>query len=823
MTKQAVFLIIFLTALFSQAQTIENWIADNEKIPVEKIYIHTDSEDYFIGDTVWFKVYLTDSRSGKLIPSPENLYVSFYDESGTPVLQLVLLCVNGQASGSFAITGNMKPGNFLLQAYTNYLFNFTPNSHFYKHFTVSRVSGLSRSSVVKYRSENMVADISFHPEGGVLLENTSNLVAFKAISKLGYGVNARGTVKDEKGTVVTTFSTDYKGMGLFFLTPEAGKTYWATVEGFPSYRYKFETSKVGVKIQLVNHTSKEVILNVVANSEEFSDEVFYIANMYRGEVLFYQTFNMDGTNKVFKFENSALKPGINKLVLLDKSLIPISERLLFSRNYELNNLSIEKNADVYDNRDEIQLMIIDEKYLNVSDFSNLSVSVVHEFTVPENGFSKNILSHLLIDSEINGFVESSSDLFIDTEVSSEAKLRLVMLTHGHGNYFWNTAPQKTEVLRFKQEAGINLKGVATNTLTGNRISNGEITIAIQKEEEVAFLTQATDSLGNFVFPGLLFNDTATIHVQGKSEAGKMNIDVEIDPVFKSSDPSASEVKVLSASASGVSKLATLKYQISEEIKKNRRSDRIAKAKIREAEIDQSFGHYRIYESADFVLEVMPFEQSYNNILDYMVGKVPGVDINGDDVRIRGASGFGNGSLPLFLIDGVQLASNQSINFPAEVSGNAEDDASTSSNTNGQIIQTIRAIPLSDVERIEVLKSPQNLAVFGVNGANGVIAIYTRRGQPNAGNTTGKKIVENKVVGYSKYRQFYSPKYTVDNLQDKKVDLKTLLYWNPELKTINGRVNLRFFSSDLPGKYVVFVEGITNDGKICIGRSEFQVK
>src|SRR5690606_29691761 len=183
----------------------------------------------------------------------------------------------------------------------------------------------------------------------------------------------------------------------------------------------------------------------------------------------------------------------------------VSERLLFSGNFEMNNLFVQTNAGIYDKRTEIQLQINDEKYLKKEDQSNLSVLVVHEFVVPEKGFLKNILSQFLIDSEISGFVESSADLFMDTEMSSEAKLRLVMLTNGYGSYFWNNTPRKSEIMNFKQEAGISLKGTAKNTLTGNKISNGKITVAIQKEDEIAFLTQTTDSVGNFVFPGLLFN------------------------------------------------------------------------------------------------------------------------------------------------------------------------------------------------------------------------------------------------------------------------------------------------------------------------------
>ncbi len=758
-----------------------------------------------------------------MIPRAENVYVNLFDGTGTPAIQLVLLCVNGQASGSFAISEKMKQGNFLLQAYTNYLFNFSPDSYFYKQVLISRISGSVRTSAKNDRTENMVADITFLPEGGVLLENATNLVAFKAISRLGYGVNAKGTVKDEKGAVVASFTTDYKGMGLLFLTPAPGKSYSAFVEGFPSFRYKFEPVKAGIKIQLVNHTSKEVIVNIAGNSEDLAEETFYLANMHRGEALFYQAFKMDGINKVFKFESRSLKPGINRLVLLDKSLKPVSERLLFSRNLDMNNLLVQTNNEFYKKRSEIKLQINDEKYLTDKDFSYLSVSVIHDMAFPENGFSKNILSQLLVDSELNGFVESSADLFIDTEISSEAKLRLVMLTNGFSSYFWNNAPNKTEVLKFKQEAGINLQGVAKNILTGNIIANGEITMAIQKYDEVAFLTQKTDSLGNFSFQGLLFNDTATVHVQAKNETGKMNTEAVIEPVFKSADAAESQIKLLNEKVSEPSKLAALKYQIYTENKKFQPKTKSGTSKKSTQNNTVEDGHFRLYESADFVLDVKPFEQSYDNVLDYLAGKVPGVDISGNNVRIRGASSFGANSMPMFLIDGIPLVGSQTFNLPVEVMQTKDIEGNETSNMNEQLIQTVKAIPMSDVDKIEILKSPQNLAVFGIKGANGVIAIYTRRGEPNKGSSIGKGIIENKVTGYSKYREFYSPKYTPENVTDKKPDLKTLLYWNPEVTTKNGTAELRFFTSDQPGKYNVIVEGIANDGRICLGKGIFKVE
>jgi TonB-dependent SusC/RagA subfamily outer membrane receptor len=131
--------------------------------------------------------------------------------------------------------------------------------------------------------------------------------------------------------------------------------------------------------------------------------------------------------------------------------------------------------------------------------------------------------------------------------------------------------------------------------------------------------------------------------------------------------------------------------------------------------------------------------------------------------------------------------------------------------------------MSDVDKIEVLKSAHNTAVFGIKGANGVIAIYTRRGKMGEGSSIGKGIIENKVVGYSKFREFYSPKYTPKDLKEKKPDLRTLLYWNPEVKTKDGISELRFFSSDQPGKYHIIVEGIANDGRVCLGQGNFKIK
>ncbi len=821
--RLSLFIIAGFLAINCFPQNIENWISDNEKVPVEKIYIQTDGENYFHNDTIWMKVYLTDSKSGQLIPSAENVYVSLTDEFGTPVLKAIFLSVNGQASGYMAIPDTIKPGNFALQAFTNYLLNFNNNSHYYKPISISRISGFARSAKGNDRTSNMVADVSFLPEGGVLLENVTNVIAFKAISREGFGVNAKGAVKDEKGNTITTFSTDYKGMGLLFLTPESGKSYHAQITGFPSFRYNFKPVNDGIKIQLVNHTSKEVILNIAGNSARIAGKTFYLANMNRGEVIFYQEFMMEGMSKVMKFDNSSLKDGINRLVLLDNNFNPVSERLIFEKPEHVNHLLVETSANAVNKREEIKVLIADEKFVNPEDISSLSVSVIHEAAIPNLGWNKNILSHLLIDSEINGFVESSADLLNDNDLSSDAKLRLVMLTNGWSSYFWNGIPAKTESMAYVQSGGLNLKGVASNPLTGNPVQNGEITMVIHKNREIAFLTQKTDNDGNFVFPGMLFSDTATVYVQAKSEAGKMNTDIALDPLFQLNSAGISKIEALKEDVSVSPKFSQLKY---ERFTKNRQYLQAnASGKLINRKSNDNTGtsdsHFRLYDKADFVLEVDEDEKSFENVIDYMVGKIPGVDVNGNIIRIRGASSFASVASPLFLVDGIPLAANQNKNFPDEVFKDEyyESDLAKSEEN---LIQSVKTIPLNDVEKIEILKSPANLAMFGVKGANGVIAIYTRHGKVLANDMETRGIIEKRIVGYAGYKTFYSPKYTPGNRNDEKPDYRSTLYWNPEITTSSGSAEVSFFSSDITGRYYVYVEGIASDGKICMGTGFFDI-
>src|SRR5688572_22526068 len=114
----------------------------------------------------------------------------------------------------------------------------------------------------------------------------------------------------------------------------------------------------------------------------------------------------------------------------------------------------------------------------------------------------------------------------------------------------------------------------------------------------------------------------------------------------------------------------------------------------------------------------------SNPLALLQGKVPGLSVVNSgrpgaepDVRIRGTNTI-NGVKPVYIVDGIL---NDNINF----------------------------LNPADIESIEVLKDPSSLAIFGVRGANGAIAITTKKAKAgqllvNFNSSVGVKRVQDRM-------------------------------------------------------------------------------
>ena len=149
-------------------------------------------------------------------------------------------------------------------------------------------------------------------------------------------------------------------------------------------------------------------------------------------------------NIVFKISENAAKgliqktiptqnlpTGILTITVFDEQWKPLAERItyvnnkeyLFQPEFEVKQWGLSKRA-----KDQIQITIPDSLQ------ASLSISVTDEGIDADS--SGNIISHLLLTSELKGQVHNPAYYFSSDEDSVRRHLDLVMLTHGWRRFKW---------------------------------------------------------------------------------------------------------------------------------------------------------------------------------------------------------------------------------------------------------------------------------------------------------------------------------------------------------------------------------------------------
>jgi len=171
------------------------------------------------------------------------------------------------------------------------------------------------------------------------------------------------------------------------------------------------------------------------------------------------------------------------------------------------------------------------------------------------------------------------------------------------------------------------------------------------------------------------------------------------------------------------------------------------------------------------------EQPVSNPLGALEDRVPGLLVTQSSgvagssftIQIEGQNSMQNGSTPLIIIDGIPFAAqnnniNQYSNASTQLNGSPFGSSYLASQgTNpafaGSGMSPLANINPADIESISVLKDADATAIYGSQGANGVIIITTKKGQ--AGKT---KFTANVSSGESQVTRFLPLMNTEEYLQ-----------------------------------------------------------
>ncbi|NCD70581.1 carboxypeptidase regulatory-like domain-containing protein [Mucilaginibacter agri] len=174
------FVFVSLTA-FAQRDSvplnsiIEKAVKTNNDHPIEKIYLHTDKPYYAVGDTIWFKAYLTmDIHAPSELSKVVN--VEIINPRDSVIEELKLPVANGTAFGNITLAGlNYRQGNYRIRAYTQWMLNYNTSYMFDKIITIGSAVDKDLNTNVTYsgnindKNSKLNARILFRGTDGVAL------------------------------------------------------------------------------------------------------------------------------------------------------------------------------------------------------------------------------------------------------------------------------------------------------------------------------------------------------------------------------------------------------------------------------------------------------------------------------------------------------------------------------------------------------------------------------------------------------------------------------------------------------------------------------
>jgi TonB-dependent SusC/RagA subfamily outer membrane receptor len=136
---------------------------------------------------------------------------------------------------------------------------------------------------------------------------------------------------------------------------------------------------------------------------------------------------------------------------------------------------------------------------------------------------------------------------------------------------------------------------------------------------------------------------------------------------------------------------------------------------------------------------------------------------------------------------------------------------------------INILNTNDIETVEVLKYG-NAAIYGADGGHGVLVITTKAGGVDTKNIASIGVLPIAPMGFYKAREFYSPKYDNVDWTGKQKDLRSTIYWKPEIRTgKDGNATFEYYNADGSGTYKIVIEGIDSDGNLGRQVLRYQVE
>lgn len=595
--------------------------------------------------------------------------------------------------------------------------------------------------------------VQFFPEGGDLVAGQQQLVAFKGERPDGLPADVSGAVVTSRGDTVARFASEHDGMGMFLLCPQAGTEYRAETTGPSGRKATIPLSPVKTDgcAFAVTQTPSEIRYRILTG--ENCDSMLVVAHI-RGMCIHVR--RIDGNRTYGGWKTDSIPEGILHLVLLDKQLRPRSERLVFVSHPESRgNFTVTPDKQAYGKREKVRLRVaLENRDGQPVTGADCSVSITDNRTVGQDTLADNILSNLLLSSDIRGYVHNPGYYFLNDAPKTRHYLDLVMRTNGWRRFDLSKITDTTQFRPAQPiERDLFIDGHVTWIMRKGAKNAPVLVMSMDKENTIKTVTE-TDKKGDFRVNGLDFNGTILFILYSETAKGLPMRSIRVNqyypqPEFTRKNPFAEQ---------GIS------------IKKNMEN-------YLENLKDSYYieGGQKIYNLQEVI--VKGFD-----------AKRPRTTLNAT------------------VFDSTMLSHFKPVPLPQYMSGCYNQLAPLGTWRIPSYYNAYEGFTTWDLSYIKMEKKPNCITVEAF-----LKPLAKRQFTAKA---VGAEIC--KMVGYAESVRFYNPVYdTPEKADNGKADNRTTLYWNPGLQFgPDGTAEIEFYTDDnKKAGFDVTIEGITPNGKI----------
>lgn len=739
----------------------------------EKLFVHTDQSFYLTGETMWFKLYYVDGSFHQPLDVSKVAYIELLDKEQKSVLQTKVTLGSGGGSGSLFVPSSLASGNYLMRAYTSWMKNFSADYFFEKPLTIVnpfKPLGLPLST------ETATHTVQFFPEGGNLVQGLPGKVAFSVTDASGRGVSVRGWLLNSQNDTLTRFSSHKFGIGAFAFTASDKASYRVVLtdeKGHSVTRPLPAIQARGYTMRLEESPANQ--LKITVSSTDKATSAVYLFAHTRNDIRATEMRPIEGET-TFTLDKSVLGDGISHLTIFDADRKPVCERLYFKRPAQSLTITLKPDQNQYASRTNVVLNASVLASAGQSNQASLSVAVYRVDSLA-NIDSGDILSYLWMTSDLRGRIESP-DYYLKPETAEVALATdNLMLTHGWRRFKWdeilsNKPPLSRPFL--PEPNGHLVLGTVTDPTSGAPVPN-IVTYLSAPGKPVRMYVSRSDSSGRIRFEMQDFYGPRTLVVQTNPADSLYKL--TIINSFPDA-PAATPLPELALAESQADQL--LNRSVAMQVQSTYFGNRAIPYRYPVVDSNAFYGP----PTETYLLDAYTrFPRMEEVLREYILGVMP---------RKR------QGHFRLFV--------------PNAPYRTTFDDPS---------LVLLDGVPIFDMDKIvnfSPLKIKQldvitNHYFVGPALFTGVVSFMTYKGDM-AGFPLDTRLLKLDYEGLQFQREFNAPRYdrTAGLPSNRLPDARTLLYWNPDLKTdVQGKGRIEFSTSDQTGTYVVDVNGLTTDG------------